>query len=63
MKIFITGIDGMIGHKIAQSLSKEHTIIGSSRKNIKSEDLGIKDCELITHDFLQELLLSQYPVV
>ena len=58
MKIFITGIDGMIGHKIAQSLSEEHTIIGSSRKNIKSEDLGIKDCELITHDFLKDNILE-----
>ena len=58
MKIFITGIDGMIGHKIAQSLSKEHTIIGSSRKNIKSEDLGINDCELITHDFLKDDILE-----
>tara|TARA_A100001011_G_C14318875_1_gene849431 strand:+ start:5290 stop:6159 length:870 start_codon:yes stop_codon:yes gene_type:complete len=58
MKIFITGIDGMIGHKIAQSLSEEHTIIGSSRKNIKSEDLGINDCELITHDFLKDDILE-----
>ena len=58
MKIFITGIDGMIGHKIAQSLSEEHTIIGSSRKNIKSQDLGINDCELITHDFLKDDILE-----
>lgn len=58
MKIFITGIDGMIGHKIAQSLSEEHTIIGTSRKNIKSEDLGINECELITHDFLKDDILK-----
>ena len=58
MKIFITGIDGMIGHKIAQSLSEEHTIIGSSRKKIKSEDLGINECELITHDFLKDDILK-----
>lgn len=48
----------MIGHKIAQSLSEEHTIIGSSRKNIKSQDLGINDCELITHDFLKDDILE-----
>ena len=58
MKIFITGIDGMIGHKIAQSLSDEYTIIGSTRKNIKPEDLGINECELITHDFLKDDILK-----
>lgn len=52
MKILITGIDGMIGHKIAQSLSQDFYVIGSTRKNIKPLDLGINKCKLVKHDFL-----------
>ena len=52
MKILITGIDGMIGHKIAQSLSQDFHVIGSTRKNIKPLDLGINKCNLVKHDFL-----------
>ena len=51
MKILISGIDGMIGHKIGQSLSKDFDIIGTTRKNIKPLDIGITNCKLISHDF------------
>ena len=32
MRILILGIDGMIGHKIAQSLSDDFIITGTTRK-------------------------------
>ena len=52
MKILVTGIDGMIGHKIAQSLSKEFQVFGSTRKKIKSINIGTEKCEIINHDFI-----------
>jgi len=58
MKILILGIDGMIGHKIAQSLSQDFNVIGSTRKKIKPNDLGITKCELITHDFITNNTLN-----
>ena len=54
MKILVLGVDGMIGHKIAQTLSQDFKVIGTTRKKIKPEDLGIKKCELIHHDFLTD---------
>jgi len=54
MKILILGIDGMIGHKIAQSLSEDFILIGSTRKNISNSDIGIKNCNLITHNFITD---------
>ena len=58
MRVLILGIDGMIDHKIAQSLSKDHQLIGSSRKKIKPEDLGLKKCNLIFHDFCKHNTLN-----
>ncbi len=53
MKILITGVDGMIGHKIAQSLSDDYNLYGLTRKKLKPEDLGLKKCKLIFHDFIK----------
>ena len=58
MRILILGIDGMIGHKIAQSLSIDHQIIGSSRKKLKPKDIGLKKCNLLFHDFLKNDTLN-----
>ena len=41
MKVLILGIDGMIGHKIAHSLSQDFELYGSSRKDIDIKDLKI----------------------
>ena len=58
MKVLVTGIDGMIGHKIAQSLSKNFTILGLTRKKIKPRNLGLNKCQLITHDFLTDNIFN-----
>ena len=58
MKIFILGIDGMIGHKIAQSLANDFMIVGSTRKKINNTDIGIKKCDLVTHDFIKDNTLN-----
>ncbi len=54
MKVLILGIDGMIGHKIAQSLSNDFVLFGSTRKNITIDSLGLTSCTLIHYDFLIE---------
>lgn len=56
MKILVTGIDGMVGHKIAQSLYQDFELIGSTRKNIQSINLGINNCRIVKHDFLTDNL-------
>jgi dTDP-4-dehydrorhamnose reductase len=58
MKILILGIDGMIGHKIAQSLANDFIIVGSTRKKINNQDIGIKKCNLVTHDFIKDNTLN-----
>ena len=58
MRILILGIDGMIGHKIAQSLSIDHQVIGSSRKKLTPKDIGLKQCNLIFHDFIKNDTLN-----
>ena len=58
MKILVLGIDGMIGHKIAQSLDNDLTVIGSTRKKIKKIDIGLKNCELICHDCITDNTLN-----
>ena len=67
MRILILGIDGMIGHKIAQSLSHDFTVIGTTRKKIIPKNIGIKKGEFILHDFLtddtSDLLTSINPDV
>tara|TARA_B100001109_G_C18862091_1_gene474594 strand:- start:2012 stop:2881 length:870 start_codon:yes stop_codon:yes gene_type:complete len=50
MKILILGADGMIGHKIAQSLNNDFELILSSRKNISPSSIGIKDGNMLLHD-------------
>ncbi len=52
MKVLILGIDGMIGHKIAQSLSNDFVLFGSTRKNITIDSIGLKSCSLAYYDFL-----------
>ena len=50
-KILILGIDGMIGHKIAQFLEQENNLYGTTRKTIGPEKLGLKTSKLIKIDF------------
>ena len=52
MKVLILGIDGMIGHKIAQSLNQDYELYGSSRKHLRNLGLKILDGKIIYHDFL-----------
>ena len=54
MKILILGIDGMIGHKIAQSLSKDYEIIGTTRKGVNLQSIGLKDGSLYKKDFIED---------
>ena len=54
MKVLILGIDGMIGHKIAQSLSSDFIVFGSTRKNITTDTIGLEKGSLVHHDFLLE---------
>jgi dTDP-4-dehydrorhamnose reductase len=65
MKVLILGIDGMIGHKIAHSLSQDFELFGSSRKNIDIKDLKIPNGKIVYHDFLfhnlEKLLKNIYP--
>ena len=43
MRILILGIDGMIGHKIAQSLSQDYEVIGSTRKDVNHQKIGLNN--------------------
>ena len=65
MKVLILGIDGMIGHKIAHSLSQDFDLYGSSRKNIDIKDLKIPNGKIVYHDFLlhnlEKILKKIYP--
>jgi dTDP-4-dehydrorhamnose reductase len=58
MRILVLGIDGMIGHKIAQSLSEDFTIIGTTRKKNILQNIGIKKGEFVLHDFLNDNTLD-----
>jgi len=51
-KILILGVDGMIGHKIAQVLAINNEVTGTSRKEISSSDLGIKRATILNKDFI-----------
>ena len=51
MKVLILGIDGMIGHKIAQSLSNDFILFGSTRKNINIDAI----CSILQQHFLAYL--------
>ena len=54
MKILILGIDGMIGHKIAQSLSYNYQVIGSTRKDLNIQNIGLQKGLLYKKDFLKD---------
>ena len=66
MKVLILGIDGMIGHKIAHSLSQDFELYGSSRK--KNRYWGLKNSRwenylsrfYLFHN-LEKLLKKIYP--
>ena len=56
MKVLILGADGMIGHKMAQSLNKEHglEIILNSRSNSKILSQLYPNCKIYESDFLKD---------
>ena len=54
MRILVLGIDGMIGHKIAQSLSNDYEIIGSTRKDVNLQSIGLNDGSLYKKDFIKD---------
>ena len=55
MKILILGADGMIGHKIAQSL-EDFELILASRKSISSKSIGIIKGKMVLHDLITDSL-------
>ncbi len=56
MKVLILGADGMIGHKMAQSLYEEHSleIILNSRSNSKILRQLYPNCKIYEYDFLKD---------
>ncbi len=58
MKVLILGSDGMIGHKIAQSLNDECELILSSRKSISLDTIGVKRGKILLHDLITDNLDS-----
>ena len=54
MKVLVLGIDGMVGHKIAQSLTNNFEVFGSSRKKIKIQEIGLDKALILNHDFLKD---------
>lgn len=65
MKVLILGADGMIGHKIAQSLQDDFELILTSRRKILSDSIGVKNCKILFHDLITDsldlLLLNTSP--
>ena len=57
MKILILGADGMIGHKIAQSL-EDFELILASRKSISSKSIGILKGKMVLHNLITDSLDS-----
>lgn len=58
MKVLVLGIDGMIGHKIAQSIQNNYELFGTSKKDIKNQDIGLNQGKIVKHDFLKHNLES-----
>jgi len=58
MKVLILGSDGMIGHKIAQSLNNDCELILSSRKSISLDSIGVKRGKTLLHDLIKDNLDS-----
>ena len=56
MKVLVLGIDGMIGHKIAQSIQNNYELFGTSRKDLKIQDIGLHQGKIVKHDFLKNNL-------
>ena len=58
MKVLILGADGMIGHKMAQSLNDKNSleIILNSRSNSKILSQLYPKCKIYENDFLQNEL-------
>ncbi len=56
MKVLILGADGMIGHKIAQSLDDDFELILSSRKSISLDSIGVKKGKIFSHDLIKDSL-------
>lgn len=57
MRILILGADGMIGHKIAQSL-EDFELILASRKSISSKSIGITKGKMVLHNLITDSLDS-----
>ena len=55
MRILILGADGMIGHKIAQSL-EDFELILASRKSISSKSIGIIKGKMVLHNLITDSL-------
>lgn len=55
MRILILGADGMIGHKIAQSL-QDFELILASRKSISSKSIGIIKGKMVLHNLITDSL-------
>ena len=55
MRILILGADGMIGHKIAQSL-EDFELILASRKSISSKSIGILKGKMVLHNLITDSL-------
>ena len=55
MRILILGADGMIGHKIAQSL-EDFELILASRKSISSKSIGIIRGKMVLHNLITDSL-------
>ena len=67
MKVLILGVDGMIGHKIAQSLISNFHVVGSTRKNINLKKVSLDGLQIFQKDFLKddisnsEFINQQFP--
>ena len=55
MRILILGADGMIGHKIAQSL-EDFELILASRKSISLKSIGIINGKMVLHNLITDSL-------
>ena len=56
MKVLVLGIDGMIGHKIAQSIQNNYELIGTSRKDLKNQDIGLNQGRIVERGNHESLL-------
>ena len=65
MKVLILGVDGMIGHKIAQYLEDQFDIVGTSRKKLSGEYIGLKKTCIVNIDLFnndsKKLLIDHSP--